>query len=336
MAKINPINGKMAGKVGGIMYQINHGLQIVKEKPLVVANPNTNAQVQVRAKLKLLSQLSSALAPVIAIKRDGIKTPRNQFTSRNYNFVTVADNIASMPIEDVQLTKGSIGLAGIVVERDSTKISVQLTEDMHTSVARVVYIVLQRTSAGGVVPAASMVQSIAGSDGLFAAELPLVEGLITVHAYGIRDNNAQATAAFGNLSVPSADAVAQVIASRNVKASDYSLTETRGVELTDGSTSAETGDTRFSVALSAHAEGGSFSSSPALTGAGRFEEGAEVTVTAPAQAQIDGNTAPFDGWYRGASKVSTNTTYTFAMPAQSVSLVANYIWNEDGPGGDDH
>lgn len=332
MAKINPINGKMAGKIGGVMYQINHGLQIVKEKPLVVANPNTNAQVQVRAKLKLLSQLSSALSPVIAIKRDGILTPRNQFTSRNYGFVTVADNIASMPVEDVQLTKGSIGLAGIVVERDSTKISVQLTEDMHTAVARVVYIVLQRTSAGGVMPAASVVQSVAGSDGLYAAELPLVEGLITVHAYGIRDNNAQATAAFGNLSVPSADAVAQVIASRNVKASDYSLTETRGVELASGDTSAETGNTRFSVALSAHAEGGSFDSSPALTGAGRFEEGAEVTVSAPAQTSIDGNVGNFDGWYNGADKVSSNREYTFTMPASGVSLVANYIMFS----GDDH
>lgn len=333
MAKINPISGKMAGKIGGIMYQINHGMQIVKEKPLVVANPNTNAQVQVRAKLKLLSQLSSALSPVIAIKRDGILTPRNQFTSRNYSFVTVANNIASMPIEDVQLTKGTIGLAGIVVERDSTKISVELTEDMHASIARVVYIVLQRTSAGGVVPAASVVQSVAGADGLFAAELPLVEGLITVHAYGIRDNSAQATAAFGNLSVPSADAVAQVIASRNVKSSDYSLTETRGVELAAADSSAETGNTRFSVALSAHAEGGTdFDSLPALTGAGRFEEGAEVTVTAPAQAQIDSEPANFDGWYNGANKVSTNREYTFTMPASSVSLVANYIISS----GDDH
>lgn len=336
MAKINPINGKMAGKVGGIMYQINHGLQIVKEKPLVVANPNTNAQVQVRAKLKLLSQLSSALAPVIAIKRDGIQTPRNQFTSRNYGFVTVADNIASMPIEDVQLTKGSIGLAGLVVERDTEKISVQLSEDMHTAIARVVYIVLQRTSAGGVMPAASVVQSVAGADGLFAAELPLVEGLITVHAYGIRDNNAQASAAFGNLSVPSADAVAQVIASRNVKASDYSLTETRGVELTDGSTSGETGNTRFSVSISAQAVGGSFSTQPALTGAGRFEEGAEVTVTAPATAQIGGNAAPFDGWWNGSTKVSSSTSYTFNMPAASVSLVAKYVWDDSDPGGDDH
>lgn len=329
MAKINPINGKMTGKVGGIMYQINHGIQLVKEKPLVVANPNTSAQVQVRAKLKLLSQLSAALAPVIAIKREGIMTPRNQFTSRNYDFVTVADNIASMPIEDVQLTKGSIGLAGIVVERDSAKISVQLTEDMHSSVARVVYIVLQRTSAGGVVPAASMVQSIAGADGLFAAELPLVEGLITVHAYGIRDNNAQATAAFGNMSVSSADAVAQVIASRNVKASDFSLTETRGVELASGDTSAETGNARYQVTLSASQDvGEAFTPAPTLTGAGRYDEGVTVDVTAPASAVVDnGDDAVFDGWYNGATKVSTSRNYSFTMPAASVSLVAKYVYS---------
>lgn len=324
MAKINPINGKMAGRIGGIVYQINHGLQIAKEKPLVVANPNTSAQVQVRAKLKLLSQLSSALAPVIAIKREGILTARNQFTRRNYDFVTVAGNAASMPIEDVQLTKGSIGLAGIQVTRDSEKISVQLTEDMHNAIARVVYIVLQRTSAGGVMPAASVVQSVAGADGFFPAELPLIEGLITVHAYGIRDNNAQATAAFGNMNVPSADAVAQVIASRNVKASDYSLTETRGAELADGASSGETGNTRFTVALSALAIGGNFSTSPTLTGAGRYEEGAEVTVTAPATAQVGGNNAPFIGWYDGATLVSASTSYTFTMPASSVSLVAQY------------
>lgn len=329
MAKINPINGKMAGKVGGIMYQINHGLQIVKEKPLVVANPNTVAQVQVRAKLKLLSQLSSSLSPVIAIKRDGILTPRNQFTSRNYGFVTVAGNGASMPIEDVQLTKGSIGLAGIVVERDATKISVQLTEDMHTSIARVVYIVLQRTSAGGVVPAASIVQSVAGADGLFAAELPLVEGLITVHAYGIRDNNAQATAAFGNLSVPSADAVAQVIASRNVKASDYSLTETRGLELAAGASSGETGNSRYQVTLSASQEvGEAFTPAPTLTGADRYDEGATVNVSAPASAVVDnGDDVVFDGWYNGATKVSASRTYSFTMPAESVSLVAKYVYS---------
>lgn len=318
------------------MYQINHGLQIIKEKPLTVTNPNTSAQVQVRAKLKLLSQLSSALAPVIAIKRDGILTPRNQFTSRNYGFVTVADNIASMPIEDVQLTKGSIGLAGISVVRDAEKISVQLTEDSHNAVARVVYIVLQRTSAGGVMPAASVVQSVAGSDGLFAAELPLVEGLITVHAYGIRDNNAQATAAFGNMSVPSADAVARLIASRNVKSSDFSLTETRGVELASDSQSGETGNTRFSVAASAQAVGGSFDTAPTITGAGRYDEGAEVTVTAPANASIDGNTTPFEGWFNGSQKVSSSTSYTFTMPAASVSLVAKYIADESNPGGDDH
>lgn len=336
MAKINPINGKMAGKIGGIMYQINHGMQIVKEKPLTVANPNTSAQVQVRAKLKLLSQLSSALAPVIAIKREGILTPRNQFTSRNYVFVTVADNIASMPIEDIQLTKGAIGLAGLTATRDAEKISVALTEDSHNSVARVVYIVLQRTSAGGVMPAASVVQSVAGADGLFAAELPLVEGLITVHAYGIRDNNSQATAAFGNLSVPSADAVARVIASRNVKSSDFSLTETRGLELADGSSSGETGNTRFSVATSSQAIGGNFSTTPELTGAGRYEEGAAVTVTAPATANIGGNTAPFIGWYNGATLVSSQTSYSFTMPASSMTLVAKYEWNTDEPGGDDH
>ena len=336
MAKINPINGKIVGKIGGMMYQINHGLQIVKEKPLVVANPNTNAQVQVRAKLKLLSQLSSALAPVIAIKREGILTPRNQFTSRNYGFVTVADNIASMPVEDVQLTKGAIGLAGITATRDAEKISVQLTEDMHSAVSRVVYIVLQRTSAGGVMPAASIVQSVAGADGLFAAELPLVEGLITIHAYGIRDNNAQATAAFGNMSVSSADAVAQVIASRNVKASDYTLTETRGFEMGDGESSGETGNTRFAVATSSLALGGNFTTPPVLTGAGRYEEGVEVSVVAPATANIGGNTAPFIGWYNGATLVSSNPTYTFNMPARSMTLTAKYEWNDAEPSGDDH
>lgn len=331
MAIINPINGKIAGKIGGTMYQINHGLQIIKEKPLTVANPNTSAQVQVRAKLKLLSQLSSALAPVIAIKREGILTPRNQFTSRNYGFVIVADNIASMPIEDVQLTKGSIGLAGLSVTRDAEKISVQLTEDMSSAIARVVYIVLQRTSAGGVMPAASVVQSVAGQDGCFAAELPLIEGLITVHAYGIRDNNAQATAAFGNLSVPTADAVAQIIASRNVKSSDFSMTETRGVELTSGSQSGETGNTRFQVTLSAlQTQGEAFTPAPTLTGADRYEEGATVNVSAPAVAVVDnGYDMAFEGWYNGGTKVSSNREYSFTMPAESMSLVAKYVLHQD-------
>lgn len=62
-----------------------------------------------------------------------------------------------------------------------------------------------------------------------------------------------------------------------------------------------------------------------LTGAGEYQPGVNVTVTAPASAPGYGD---FSGWYSGgigvANRVSTSASYTFEMPNSDYELFAMY------------
>ena len=53
--KLNGIVGKGTGKLGASVFAISGGEQIVRQYNPVVSNPNTDAQVAQRAKLKLMS-----------------------------------------------------------------------------------------------------------------------------------------------------------------------------------------------------------------------------------------------------------------------------------------
>lgn len=294
MAKILPLNGKMVGKVGGIVYAVNHGIQTMRAAAESVSNPSTPAQVQSRAKLKLLSQLSASIQSVIAIARDGLKTARNQFTQVNYQYTSFDGDTADIELADIQLTKSNTGLPGFIVDRSSgTAIHVELEESALEMVKRVVYVVLKRNSANVVVPFASVVCNEAGVDGLFPAELPYTAEAISIHAYGIDDRSEVATAKFGDLVAPSAETVAKVIATRTLKASDYALTQTRGLYLAVGETTGETSGiarVRLSIQMVSNS-GNPVAGLGTVSGAGSYEAGSHVTLRATA---IGENT--FLGW----------------------------------------
>lgn len=60
MAKINHILfGQGKGKVGGLVLQRYEGLNVVREKPISVKNPQSTKQTAQRAKLKLASQITA-------------------------------------------------------------------------------------------------------------------------------------------------------------------------------------------------------------------------------------------------------------------------------------
>ena len=77
--KIYSILGKMKGKIGNIVVSSVNGQVVGREYNPNVTNPNTLMQQNTRSKFKLASQLSAAMAPVIAIRKDGAKSTRNQF-----------------------------------------------------------------------------------------------------------------------------------------------------------------------------------------------------------------------------------------------------------------
>ena len=322
--KLYGLSGLATGKKGADVFSIRNGVQIVRQWNPEPYNPKTPAQVQSRAKMKLLSQVGAAVKPIIAIQREGLKTPRNLFISKNYDIVSYANNEAQIALQDMQLTNSSIALSAFTAERSANKIDVELSQDMSGSLDRVVYLVLSCPSNQELIPQGSIVVDAAGVDGKFAGQLDDVEGDIVVYAYGIRDNNAASRVKFSDLGVDPGLTVAKIIASRTLSSTDYSLTETRGLQLASGESSGETpGTNAIRVTL------GNYAATEATnTGAGNYQVGDTVTVSSTyAGGEFDPN---FLGWYNvstgatTANEISTSNPYTFTA-AENITLYAR--WN---------
>ena len=66
MAKLNHVLfGQAKGKVGGMVLQRYEGMNIAREKPISVKNPQSNNQTKQRAKFKMATQLVAQFYPVI-------------------------------------------------------------------------------------------------------------------------------------------------------------------------------------------------------------------------------------------------------------------------------
>ena len=230
--KLTGITGTGSGKLGSAVFSVSAGEQVVRQYQPVVTNPSTSAQVDNRAKLKLLSQLSAVMADVIAIPRQGALSPRNIFVSENYPLATADNGVANINLAGVSLTKAGMQIPAVVAERnEGTAISVALASKADQLVARVVYIMFYRNTAGELQLIDSAIVETAGADGTFPYAFPYEERDVIVYAYGIFDKNQKATAKFGNYSVTDGTQVASLIADRKLSESDYLLTKTRGVLL---------------------------------------------------------------------------------------------------------
>lgn len=69
MAKINHILfGQGKGKVGGLVLQRYEGMNVVREKPIDVKNPQSTKQTEQRAKFKLASQLVAQFSKTLNMR----------------------------------------------------------------------------------------------------------------------------------------------------------------------------------------------------------------------------------------------------------------------------
>lgn len=230
--KLHGITGTGSGKLGSSVFSVTAGEQIVRQYQPVVTNPSTTSQVNNRARLKLLSQLSAVMADVIAIPRAGTLSPRNIFVSDNYQISSAVNGAASIDLASVTLTKGGMQIPAVVAERDGdSAINVALAEKADQLVTRVIYIMFYRNNVGELQLVDSVVVETAGDDGTFPYVLPYVSQDVIVYAYGIFDKNSKATAKFGNYAVTSGTQLASLIANRKLDESDYLITKTRGVVL---------------------------------------------------------------------------------------------------------
>ncbi len=230
--KLNGLTGKGTGKLGSSIFAVNAGEQIVRQYQPNVANPSTEGQVEQRSKLKLMSQLAAAYALILAFRKNGMVSARNQFISKNIGNVSFEDETATINLPAMQLTAGTTAIPEVAVSRDgSTALNVSLAADASKICARVVYVAMKKTAEGSVQYLDSTIVETAGAGGTFAGTLAYTADEVVVYAYGIKDVSANASSIFGNYAVTTGTQVASLVASRSLSANDFAFTKTVGIQL---------------------------------------------------------------------------------------------------------
>lgn len=315
--KIYSVLGKMKGKIGNIVVSSVNGEVVGREYNPNVANPNTAQQQNTRSKFKLASQLSAALAPVIAIRKDGNKTARNQFVQQNFDTINYNTGVASINLNQVQLTKSQIPFAGFNADRSvGDYINVELNIESSASLTRVVYILYRKLSDGSLQLFDSVIASIPGDDGKFPAQLAYTDAEVLLYAYGIKDLDNGITSKFGNMTAPNAENVAQLLVANADNMASVQLTKTAGLTMAIGEITGDSDDVeRVLVTVLASGNG-------SATGGGRYEIGQAVTLRATPVED-----ATFEGWHIGSAsgaRVSTANPYTFNAESD-VTLCAKFL-----------
>lgn len=341
MGKITSLYGKTTGKIGSIVFSTSGGETIAREYNPHVANPNTQAQVDQRARMKLMSQLSASLSPVIAMTKEGLISTRNKFVKKNFDNSYALNGVAQVSYENVQLTEGSTGLpqvvVGVRVDAAGGPAAYLATQPSAT-ISRVVYCVFSKSQENRLEYLFSKIVTTRG-EGTAAspyflvdlAVLPTIEGddgrvfngEFVIYAYGMSDTSEKATARYGNLNVQSASDIATLVANRSISFEDYQFTQTRGLTVGQGSTGGEpTPAGQARVFVTALGDGGT------VSGGGTFEIGTSVTVTATVNSGYT-----FRGWVRNGSSqiLSTALSYTFTLQGQT-DLVATFGVDSSGGG----
>lgn len=332
MAKQTSLFGKISGKIGSVVFSTSGGETISREYNPHVSNPNTQAQINQRARMKLMSQLSAALAPVVAMTKDGLVSKRNKFVKKNFDSSYALNGTAQISYENVQLTEGSVGLPQIKVAFNEAEGEyapyIALATAPAQNISRVVWCIFEKTQESRLSLVTTLIVSqrtTAGIDGFFGATIGLAHNAdqftkeYVIYAYAMADTSEKATARYGNLNVQSASDLATLVANRTISFEDYQFTQTRGTTVGQGSS----GDTptpagQARVFVTALGNGGT------VSGGGTFALNSQVTVIATPNSGYT-----FVKWvYNGTElTASTSAIYSFNL-VQQTDLVA--IFEGDG------
>lgn len=324
MGKVTSLYGKTTGKIGSIVFATSGGETIAREYNPHVANPNTQAQINQRARMKLMSQLSAALSPVLALQKDGLVSRRNKFVSRNFDACYALNGEAQITYENVQLTEGNTSLPALNGSGEVGELSMTLLLGLNTepsaSISRVVYCIFRKTAEGKLEYVSSQIISTRVNREIVGIFYPLETEVANgfeyvVFAYGMSDTSERASAEYGNLNVVTASDLARLIATRSISYQDYQFTQTRAITIASNGTAVQpetSGNLR--VYVTALGQGGT------VSGGGSYAPGASVTVTAtPANGYV------FRNWIKNGTSqvVSTANPYTFNVQEQT-DLVATF------------
>lgn len=320
MGKVTSLYGKTTGKIGSIVFSTSGGETIAREYNPHVANPNTSAQIDQRARMKLMSQISAALAPSLAYTKEGIVSARNKFVKRNFENTYALNGVAQCSYENLQLTEGNLGLPGIgvtaVVNQGIRSIGAGLVEEPSANVSRVVYNVYVKTEEGKL----SFFKSVISTErltqntifGMSIVNVP--NGDLVIYAYGMIDTSESATARYGELNVVTGSDLAKLVATRSISFSDYQFTQTRGVTLgADNQPVTPSEPGRIRIFATPLGQGGT------VSGAGTYDAGESVTLTATANTGYS-----FRAWLKNgtAEVLSTSNPWTFTAERQIDAVAA--------------
>lgn len=320
MGKVTSLYGKTTGKIGSIVFSTSGGETIAREYNPHVANPNTSAQIDQRARMKLMSQISAALAPALAYTKDGLVSARNKFVKRNFDSTYALRGVAQCSYENLQLTEGNLGLPGIGVAAEVNQgirsIGAGLIEEPSANVSRVVYNVYVKTEEGKL----SFFKSVISTErltqntifGMSIVNVP--NGDLVIYAYGMIDTSESATARYGELNVVTGSDLAKLVATRSISFSDYQFTQTRGVTIgADNQPVTPSEPGRIRVFATPLGQGGT------VSGAGTYDAGESVTLTATANTGYS-----FRAWLKNgtAEVLSTSNPWTFTAERQIDAVAA--------------
>lgn len=236
MAKVYGPSGLITGKMGGGVYAIRNGVQIWRQYNPNVENPKSESQVEARAKLKLLSQLSAALKNTIAFRKQGIVSARNLFTRANYgvlseSVVTSNDLTAIVSLESLNLTGGVMDLPGMATPTISgNAVSVSLAGAASADVEKVLYALYGIKDDNRLVYIGTTVVENAGTGRTFTGSIEGTlpsEGQMIVYAYGMKFVTEAARTMYENYKTKSSTAEASLKVVKTLSEGDVALSVTK-------------------------------------------------------------------------------------------------------------
>lgn len=118
MAKLNHVLfGQAKGKVGGVVLQHYEGMNIAREKPISVKNPQSTKQVEQRAKFKNASQIVAQFNEVLNVRLAKLsiytRVRRGAAINAIINSVEIEPDSAMSPFENVLADVNSKSMATI-------------------------------------------------------------------------------------------------------------------------------------------------------------------------------------------------------------------------------
>lgn len=338
MGKVTSLYGKTTGKIGSIVFSTSGGKTIAREYNPNVSNPSTEAQVNQRARMKMMSQISSALAPVIVMPKDGLVSSRNQFVKKNFNWSMAAGGTAQVSYENLQITNSNRGLPGLTLKTDAAAPAIGILSKPSADIKSIVYAIFGKNTEGGLDFLGSYIVSaelnpkgygdlyyelymgdksgVPGMDDSFYNDVWKQFNEILVYAYGISDDKESARAKYGNVNFESGVDVAKLVGTRTIDFSSTLFTMTRGATFyPNGEAPTPVPEGSYRVFVTANPQGGGI-----VGGAGVYAQGTQVTVTAAAAAGYD-----FVRWHKNGSTetLSTSNEYKFNINGQ-MDLVAEF------------